>query len=387
MQAHLSLIVSIALILVLIRKFQVGVAVLAGALALGFLTIGFKCLEVLYETLTSLQTLKYLVIFTLAFTLAYSMKESGVLNDLTKSALSVFGRSSVAVIPAMIGLMPMPGGAIVSAVMLKSVFEEFRVHPNKATFLNYWFRHIWASLDPIYPSVILVLAILELSYPVMLEATYPVTVLMVLAGLPFVRGINGNVVKEKNYSGLLYLSPILIVMVLTLLGLDLLYSLAISVLIFYILKRPNLKRVAKDALDPKLYLLVISLLFYKEIVVESNSAEELMKAVATLGIPQPVVASLISFMMGFATGIESGYAAIAIPLLSTFTGVGDSVILKNLMLAVGSGILGVMLSPLHLCLILTKEYYSADLEAVYTRYLIPSVTLTFLGMYVLYFVS
>ncbi len=385
-QAHIDLILSIILILILIRRFHVSVAVFAGALLLCFL-IGLNCLEILYKTIISIQTIKYLIIFTLAFTLAYSMKESGVLDELTISALSIFGRSSIVIIPAMIGLLPMPGGAIVSAILLKNVFEKFKVSSEKATFLNYWFRHIWACLDPIYPSVILILAILELNYPAMLKSTYPITVMMTLAGLPFIIGTPNVRNKDRNYKGLINLLPILTVIILTVLGIDLLYSLAISIIIFYLFKRPNLKSVARDVFNPRIYLLVIALLFYKEIILRSNSAEEFMRAITALGIPDVVVASTLSFIMGFATGIESGYAAIAIPLLSTFTGMGDEIVQKNLMLVVGFGIMGVMFSPLHLCLILTKEYYSANLEKVYTRYLIPSGILTLFSIYVLYYLS
>ncbi len=379
-----ALLASVIAILLLIRRFHVGFAVFVGALLLGFLTLGLDCLRVLYETVTSLQTLKYLVIFVLAFTLAYSMKESGVLHELTTSALSVFGRFSVVVIPAMIGLLPMPGGAIVSAVMLKDVFDKFKIDPERATFLNYWFRHVWASIDPIYPSVILTLAILELSYPTMLKSTYPVTIAMIISGLPFLAKTENFRCEEKTFRGLLYVTPILAVMALTVLGVDLLYSLVLSILAFYSFRRPNFKAVFKRVFDLRILLLVISLLFYKNVVLESNSAERLMNSIATLGMSGAVIASIVSFTMGFATGIESGYAAIAIPILSNFTGLGGNVVPKNLMLVVGLGIVGVMLSPLHLCLILTKEYYSADLERVYKRYLIPSSLVTLALVFAVY---
>jgi hypothetical protein len=51
-------------------------------------------------------------------------------------------------------------------------------------------------------------------------------------------------------------------------------------------------------------------------------------------------------------------------LLTGFTGTGD-VIHKNLMLVFGAGYLGVMLSPLHLCLVFSADYYKANLYRVY----------------------
>ena len=385
MNQSFSLLLSILLILIFIRRFHVGFAVFLGAISLGFLTIGLDSLKVFASTLISLQTLKFITIITLAFTLAYSMQESGALDRITSSALSLFGKASVFMIPSMIGFLPMPGGAIVSAVMLKDVFAKFRIKSEKGTFLNYWFRHVWACLDPIYPSVIIALAVLEIDYATLLKSTYPITLAMIVAGLPFITF--GRFGDEKDFSGILYIIPILVVMILTVFGLDLLYSLALVVGAFCLLTKPNFKAVVRKVFNIKIYILLISLLYYKELIVVTNSADALLNDMSSIGLPQSVSAFLLSFIIGFATGIESGYSAIAVPLLIPFIGVGSEIVSKNLLLVMGAGLVGVMLSPLHLCLILTKEYYSANLETIYSRYLIPASILTTLGVVVAYLAS
>ncbi len=377
----LFLLISIAVILLLIRRFHVGFAVLVGSLVLGFLSMGLNSLNVLMSTITSLQTLKFLVIVTLAFSLAHSLNESGALDEITKSSTSVFGRSSLFVIPALIGFLPMPGGAIVSAVMLKDVVRMYGVDSDKVTFLNYWFRHVWAGIDPIYPSVILTLAIIEIDYPTLLKATYPITLAMITAGLPFAEF--GRLDGKRYFKGFLYLLPIFLVIVLTVLGIDLVFSLSIALTSFYAFKRVDFRKVIKKAIDPKIMLLLISLLYYKNLIILTNSSQELLSNLHSIGIPRSFSAFILSFLLGFATGIESGYAALALPLLTPFTGVRE-VVGKNLLLVVSGGIIGVMLSPLHLCLILTREYYSSNLEAVYIKYLIPSAVLTLAVISLLY---
>ena len=382
MKTSLCLLISIATILILIRRFHVSVAVIVGAFVLGILTLGLDCFDVMFSTVTSFQTLKFLIIITLAFTLAYSMKESGALDMITQSSLSLFGKASAFVIPAMIGLLPMPGGAIVSAVMLRDIVKSFKISPERATFLNYWFRHVWACLDPIYPSVIITLAILEIGYLTLLKSTYLITLAMIAFGLPFVSLERSN--NPKDLRGFLYLTPILIVVVLTVLGVDLTVSLIVAVSLLYIFRKPSLREVAKKAINLKIYLLIVALLYYKDLIIKTGSSHELFEDLTSLGIPQPITATILSFVLGFVTGIESGYAALAIPLLTPFTGIGEKLVAKNLMLVVGAGILGVMFSPLHLCLILTREYYSANLEKVYTRYLIPAGLLTLLSLFLAY---
>ncbi|RLI85256.1 MAG: hypothetical protein DRP01_06595 [Archaeoglobales archaeon] len=379
MNQSLSLIISILLILILIRRIHVGFAVFIGALTLGFLTVGFKSIEILLSTLKDFQTIKFIAIFVLAFTLAYSMQESGALDKITRSATSLFGKASTFVIPSMIGFLPMPGGAIVSAVMLRDVFKRFGFKPEKATFLNYWFRHIWACIDPIYPSVIIALAVLEIDYMTLIKSTYPITIAMAVSGIPFISFERLRVVRD--YTGMLYVMPIILVMILTALGIDLLYSLATILTMFCLFVKPNMRVVVRNVFNLRIFVLLISLLYFKEVIIETNSASSLLRDLNFL--PQDVVAFSLSFIVGFATGIESGYSAIAFPLLIPFIGFGE-VVSKNLLLVAGGGILGVMLSPLHLCLILTREYYSSNLEVVYLRYLIPSSLLTFIIIIIFY---
>jgi len=54
--------------------------------------------------------------------------------------------------PALIGLLPMPGGAIFSAPMVQKAAEELDVSPRDQTLINYWFRHIWELAWPLYPA-------------------------------------------------------------------------------------------------------------------------------------------------------------------------------------------------------------------------------------------
>jgi hypothetical protein len=110
------------------------------------------------------------------------------------------------------------------------------------------------------------------------------------------------------------------------------------------------------------------------LIAYTNAAEAFFENLCYLNISPAAAAFLLSFAIGFATGIELSYASVALPLLITFTGVADMFIAKNLMLVFGAGFLGVMLSPMHLCLVLSAEYFKANLGEVY-RLLLPSGTI------------
>ena len=64
-------------------------------------------------------------------------------------------RINLIIFPALIGLLPMPGGAIFSAPMVKDLGRKSGFSGDKLSFVNYWFRHIWEYCWPLYPGVLL----------------------------------------------------------------------------------------------------------------------------------------------------------------------------------------------------------------------------------------
>ncbi len=374
MDPSLALFISIALILVLIRKINVGYAIFLGALTLGALTIGYETIDRLMATVTSYQTLRIVGIVVSAFTLGFSMQELGLLGTLSEVVSEMMGKFSLATLPAIVGFLPMPGGALVSAIMLTDLVKKYKVGAEEVTFVNYWFRHLWVPVWPLYPSLIIGAVVVEASYHTIIFACYPITLGMILAGLLFApREFRLKLGDPRKIIKSIY--PLLLVVVMAIaLRVDLLLTLPIAIAVLYVHKRPRLdvlKRIFRRTLDPRIILLVFAVMFYKDLIAFTHSAKIFFDHLREFHVPPPIAAFLLTFIVGFSVGIEISYSAIALPLLTTFTGVGRSLIPKNLMLVFGAGLLGVMLSPLHLCLILTSEYYSADLGKVY-RYLIPA---------------
>ena len=388
MDPSLALFVSIALILVLIRKMNVGYAIFLGALTLGALTIGYETLDRLVATVTSYQTLRIVGIVVSAFTLGFSMQELGLLGTLSEVVSEMMGKFSLATLPAIVGFLPMPGGALVSAIMLTDLVKRYGVEAEEATFVNYWFRHLWVPVWPLYPSFIIGAVVVEASYHTIIYSCYPITLGMILAGLLFApREFRLRLGNPWRIIKSIY--PLLLVVVMAIaLRIDLLLTLPLAIVILYVHKRPkkeDLGRIFRRTLDPKIILLIFAVMFYKDLIAFTHSAEIFFNHLREFHVPPPIAAFLLTFVVGFAVGIEISYSAIALPLLTTFTGVGASLVPKNLMLVFGAGLLGVMLSPLHLCLILTSEYYSADLGKVY-RYLLPAGTVLAVVVWLAYVV-
>jgi hypothetical protein len=96
----------------------------------------------------------------------------------------------------------------------------------------------------------------------------------------------------------------------------------------------------------------------------------------------------IPFIMGLLTGLSIAFVGTAYPIIAaTFIPPEmNGYLLPHAFLFYASGLAGVMLSPVHLCLILTNQYFGSSLKEVY-KYLIVIVGLTWLfafGLFWLY---
>jgi len=399
MDPSLALFISIFLILILIRRIDIGIAIFIGALTLGLLTIGLTTFERLFITVSNLKTIKLILIVILAFTLGYSMQILGLLEKLCDSVSKFVGKASIILLPMMVGLLPMPGGALISAIMIKDLVKDYNVVPTEATFINYWFRHIWVPIWPLYPSLVICAAIIKTGYIEIIKATYPVMIGMLLAGIIYIKNyfekldrsqFKLKMFKLKIIDLFKYFYPILIITLLTLIfKLDLLLTLFLSLIILYIHKRPSirlLREILRKTVDIKIIILIIAIMWYEDLITYTNSAQVFFNHLSDLNVPLPLAAFILSFIVGFSVGIEISYSAIALPLLTTFTGIGSELIPKNLMLVFAGGLVGVMLSPLHLCLILTSQYYSVKLIEVY-KFLIPAGIILSIVSWITYLIT
>jgi hypothetical protein len=375
MEPAISLLISVVVTLLLMTRIPIGIAVFIGSAILGFLVYGYDAVNIIISSLISAYTIKIVVIVIFAFTLGYSMEFFGILNNLTTSISNIFGGLSFLILPLLVGLLPMPGGALISAVMLLPLVKKYMLSPEKATFLNYWYRHIWVTVWPIYPNVIIGAAVLGVSYIDFIHATAPIALVALLSGLIWCRGIEMKFNPNANdlKTSLLAMYPILLVALLSLLlKIDLILTLPIVVLILFVqyrVKVRDLKEIFKKTIDLKIIILVFAVMTYKTIISMSGAAEDLFLILQNYSIPLSLAVFAISFLVGFATGVEMSYTSIALPLFLSFVTPG-SLIPENLMLLVLAGFAGVMLSPLHLCYVLSADYFKAEIGKSY-RLLVP----------------
>ena len=309
---HIPAILRIALAFILIliairKKVSLGNALTGGALVLG-LSFGLGPLQILKSALLSVthpKTLALAVIVMLILVLSHSMEVAGQMNRLLDNFRGLVRLPSLNLIvfPALIGLLPMPGGAIFSAPMVKNLGHRHLLKGDQLSYVNYWFRHIWEYWWPLYPGILLTTTIAGLNLWSFVLALFPLTLVALMAGYRPLRGALGESrfsAAEADRSGLrpflVELSPVLVV-------------------IF-----------------------------------------------AGLGLGM-----LLPFLVGGVAGITIAFVGTTFPILiSLIQTMGHGhLLLAYMMLALVSGFVGVLLSPLHLCLLLSNAYFKTTLAEVY----------------------
>ena len=101
---------------------------------------------------------------------------------------------------------------------------------------------------------------------------------------------------------------------------------------------------------------------------------------ASSGIPPALLIMLLPFISGFATGIAVGFVGASFPIIISILGKDPMLreLLAAVVLAYASGHVGQLLSPVHVCNIVTNKYFKTDLIKA-TSQLVPACLSVFAG--------
>ncbi|MFC2010377.1 DUF401 family protein [Chloroflexota bacterium] len=394
----IALLISIISILILLRlKIHPGFAIFGGSIIVSLLALPlYSVPSFLLRYVLDYQTLRLLVIIASALTLSSLMEEKGLLAKMATTMESIGPKLALRLVPAVIGLVPMPAGALVSATAARGLVERLGLTPEQSTFINYWFRHIWEYSLPVYPAIIITSVLLSIPLSSVVATLFPMTAVSILLGMalsyvilrktPEIKG------KPTKYlaSNLLKASwPILLLVSLILLRLEAMIAFPLILAILAVQQRarwPELKKALKYGLDLKILFLLYAVMLYKATIESSGAANWLLSDMQNIGLPALVILVALPLLMGLATGFSMAFAGVALPLLIPYIILNSGVNSSALLLAYVSGFVGVLLSPIHLCLILSAQYFKANLIKVYKFILPPSIVMEAVAI-IVYFIA
>jgi integral membrane protein (TIGR00529 family) len=355
------------------------------------------------------KTLSLSVVVSLILVLSHSLEKSGQMGRLLENYKGLVRRPrlNLVVFPALIGLLPMPGGAIFSAPMVKNLGAAHQLSGATLSYINYWFRHIWEYWWPLYPGILLTTALAGIDLWRLVVYSMPLTFVAVAVGYWPLRGnvINDEADARSKPLGPFFkeLAPVVFVIVFGL-GLGVVFPVlmppiwhpvakeagliaALMAAIFLVWRqnRMPIKTCMKLLTQPamvKMIYMVAGILIFKGVLEDSGAVERLSREMLDWRVPLVPIAILLPFIVGLVGGITIAFVGATFPILvSLIHSLGQSdLMLPYMMLALVCGFSGVLISPLHLCLLLSNEYFETNLVTVYSCLWVPVAALLMAGI-------
>jgi hypothetical protein len=391
----IKLLVVIAVIIFLIRKkWNLGYIILLSSLLLGLLfgsnpkEIGINFIRAIMDPVT----VRLIGIIVLVFLLSSILRRIESLRDIVDSLQKLVKdyRLILAFIPSFLGLLPMPAGAMFSAPMVKEIGDRAGLNPEEVTFVNYWFRHIWEFVWPLYPSIILLSTLLGVEVREIIIVQLPIVLIALMLGLIWEQRYlrKDEAVDKREDFGLnikkLFFGtwPILLVIFMVIIiKIDLLISLITVIVSLILLNRSKMKieviiEIIKKDIPINTVVLIASIMIFKRMLQATGAIMVIPGFFTELGVHPLVILFSIPFLIGTLTGIPSAIVGIGFPVLLPFIVTQGEVNLNYVMFAFVGGFIGHMLSPMHLCLVVTNDYFKADTGKIYKMLILPLIIIS-----------
>ena len=377
MNVFLLIAAAIILIVVLLRfKCPIGPAILAGgALLWLFEDPTLRALtEAGHDMLTMNRTYDLLFALYFVMCLEIQLRRSGTLKGMVDALNRFFSSTKVVIssMPAFLGLLPSVGGARFSAPIVETACEGMDIKPESKAAINFWFRHICEFASPIIPGMILGCAIAHVSVADLVIHLFWMSVVAFATGwFVMVRPLKfeekrrkAELSSEQRRTDLinvvLAIAPVLLSVVL-MMAFNLSAALAMGAVVVLLIpvllmmkRGVSVKDVFVGAADWRLLLNVGCILFFIQLLEATGILHQIITCFEGSALPVPVIIALTSFVIGILTGMS--LVAFVLPIVGGL--MPGSLDLAGV--AMVFGVAGQMITPTHVCLTITIDYFKSD---------------------------
>ena len=381
----------ITVVVLLQRKLEIGHAMLAGSVVLTVTTLSTPVLffESVVKTGRHSNTWEILIALYFVMCLEYQLRTSGLLDKVMAAARRklISDKFLLAGMPAFLGFLPSLGGALFSAPMVENASRRYDMTPEQKTAVNYWFRHIWEYVNPIMPGLLLTGQITRIPLPDLIQAmSIFVLAAIVIGWFVCLAGIRekteifagegeeaevpviGSRTASTGLNPILWTAgPILFnIFLVVFFHLAASVSMAIVVLLMVLVLRQNaadIKVMLRHGLDRKLLWGIASILLFQQVLHDTGVLDGVVKMLETYGISALIVAGVLAFVGGILTGTSGGFVALSMPVIVAMS--PEDIVAVSIGFVMGTA--GQMLSPMHLCLLVSLRYFGAD----FSRSMVP----------------
>ena len=399
----------------LYKRVNLGITLNATAIILALLALSWQEIpKIIYSTVDYSTFEGRLAISVVLATfgimlLSYLYKETGVINCLSESFGRIVKNSKVvlSVLPAVIGFLPVAGGALMSAPLVESEAAKLKLKPEKKAYVNLWFRHTIFPVYPLSQGLIVTAGLTATTVPSIIVRQIPVVIAMIVVGyLISFRKVpkptneeNARINSDVNSnlrSFFVAFSPILATIIAAVIldlvgfdlakqGFDVLIATFIGIIVLIAISKLSLQVFVKPLKNWGIYGITLA----------AYGALLLGKVMRAIGIPKIfetfvsngsvdviLLLTVIPAVLGVFTASALGGVSLSVPIFSGIITLSPN-IPRTASLIYISAFLGYIIAPTHLCFTFTAEYFNCPLGKIY-KYVIPSFLTTFITAILIY---
>jgi len=407
MYALIAMALALVLLVVLLRlKVKLGRSMLLASVAVAVL-LGVSPSE-LWQTIVAEwngkslgRTTGYLFVTLTALVilvnvLGSAMKETGVSQRLAPALQGLFKsrRLALAAIPMTMGMLPTPGGIMFSAPMVRDLGDHIGMDRSHSAAINFFFRHQWETIWPLFPAVPLIQNMLSISafslishnIAIMLMGTLGGIIFLLLFGIPprnsETRSKGKFLDDARNFAHVFW--PIALVAALYA-GFNLppAAGLGAAISIFLVLHKVPLGRwsaIFKSAFKIDIVVLIFGALLFKINLEAGRAIPSVLKFLSDANVPPHLLIFFLPMLVASLTGLTLGTVAITFPFLIPFIGTGEGARIGLETLAFSGVVCGLLLTPVHLCMALSTSYFETPLAGIIVRLLGPLIFVAGVGI-------
>ena len=388
----------IAIVVLVQRKMQVGLALLIGGAIVG-LSSGKELgtlLSIALESLVNTTSVQLILTLGMISLLGHVMQEGGVLTKMV-GVLQVTLRSTkltIMLVPSLIGTLLVGGGAIMSAPTVEKLGGELELPRERMAAINLLFRHGWYFVYPLIPAFVLITNMTGLPLSLLLAWQLPLAGASLAAGyFTYLRGVPDRTpdspppTRKDFWQLLQYTSPIWVSLALTVAG-GLSFPLALlgGVILALLLGEPRAKHwpsMLYRGLNVQMIGAGVGIVIFQGIISQVETLPLLINRLLETGLPVSVLYVVLPFCAGIISASNTSALGLTLPLLVPAMQATDTVLLGTVV-AYTSSFLGYFGSPLHLCQVATTTHFKCQVMPLYREYRWPAAaviaTLVVLGV-------
>jgi hypothetical protein len=409
----IGVIIAFAIVIILIRrKFNFGLSLILGSFIVAVFSLtNVTAIEIPKSYLKALiydidnqvfdfQTIELVILLTLIYILAKAMQKTGSIDKVIKSLQTIFFKGgTLGVIPAVYGLMPVPGGALFSAPLIDKEGDKFKIDKDQKNFLNVWFRHIWFPIFPVSSAMMLIVSkeFANIDIYQLIVANFPSFIAFIAIGLIFLKIYIRKIPKvtkkpTKDYSGLIYLLvpvfPIIIYILFFIFfwllnigdikifqRIIFIFGIIISLAFLFFLVKIKWKeyfQIIKESVSLKLGLAIIGIMVFRQLIETSGTNIILIDLIESSNFHPLLIIIIVPLIMGVITGYNLGAIGLSYALIIPFfdyTNINPIGISSIIFI---SSLVGYLISPIHLCNVVSSDHLKTDTTRMYKMY-IPAI--------------